>query len=180
MADLIDVFNEDDTRRGRILIEVAHRMPWAITVCAVLEIPYYLYLTHPLLSLLSLAAVVPVLIGLFHTVLTRLCIRCMVEMPQDGSQRADRHRWLLRLYHRQQGLRAWLILLAVIILAPILVPVLGLPRWVELPVDVYWYAWLSSLWVHHRLRLWCPGCHDGDDGGWIEEPSPDPVTAGTR
>lgn len=179
MDDLIDVFNEDDTRRGRMLVAVGHRMPWAIGVIAALEVPYYLQAENPLFGLVQLATVVPVLIGIFHISFARLCIRCLSQIPRDGAQRAVRHGWLLRLYHRQLGLKAWLILLVVMAATPVVLAAVGLPRWLGVPVDVYWYAWLMSLWVHHRLRLWCPGCDDGD-GGWIEEPSPDPSRVHVR
>lgn len=180
MGDLIDVFNEDDTRRGRVLTEIAHRMPWAITAAAVLEVPYYLRWDVPIVALLQLVPVALILVGIFHISFARLCMHCLSEIPRDGAQRAQRQGWLLRLHHRQQGLRAGLALLLTVILVPTLIAMFGLPRWLGVPVDAYWYAWLASMWVHHRLRLWCPGCDDGDHGGWTEAPAPDPTTSATR
>lgn len=180
MGDLIDVFNEDDTRRGRVLTEIAHRMPWAITAAAVLEAPYYLRWEVPVVAVLQLVPVALIVVGIFHTSFARLCMRCLSEIPRDGAARATRHRWLLELFHAQRGVRLWLALLFVMVGTPVLIASFGLPRWLNLPVDAYWYAWLTSLWVHHRLRLWCPGCDDGDHGGWTEAPAPDPTTSATR
>jgi hypothetical protein len=124
------------------------------------------------------AATVILMIGMFHNDFTRLCVRCMQEVPADAPVRAQRQSWLLWLQHFLNRLPLQLGFLAVMVAMSMACKHFGWPRVATLPVDLVWFAWMYGTWLHHRLQPWCPYCRDWGDGG-IHEPSPDPVQKAT-
>lgn len=180
MPAISDAFNNDETRLGRFLTTAAHWSLWGIAIIATVRILGYLGVHHWLISASDLIALVPILFAMFHTTYTRLCVRCMEEVPADASVRAQRQRWLLWVTHSLESPRKVAVWIGVVMTISVLTATFHLPRIVDAPIDAYWLAYLYSMWLHHKLRPWCPYCRRWDDGGFIHEPSPDPVVKATR
>jgi hypothetical protein len=105
----------------------------------------------------------------------RLCERCARETPLDPQGAVDRWRWALRANHFRK--RTYLIILAVILGAVLLVQVIfySTATW---EARVFTLVLILAMGVfdlvqlkHRRLNPWCPWCH-WDDGG-DEEAVPD-------
>jgi hypothetical protein len=182
MSTVYDAFNNDERWFGRFFTAAAHWMLYGVALVAACRIPYYLGVDSRPVRLASDVAFVVVVIGMLHNNFTRLCVRCMQEVPADAGPRAQRRWPILRLFHeggRAYGLVGIIVLVAGLAGTRVLMERFGFPRAIRLPIDILWIAYLYSMWLHHRLRPWCPYCPDwGDDGG-IREPSPDPVTKAT-
>lgn len=111
-----------------------------------------------------------ILLGFVHD--QGMCEPCLTAMPLDGEHEAKRKLRRLRLYHSLLHPRT-LIILAVIILGPGLLPMLWpqlIAAAVTMPVFMYGY---SSTRVHRKLEPWCPYCNWGHGDGDHEE-VPDP------
>ncbi|MFC9432725.1 hypothetical protein [Nocardia sp. NPDC057030] len=178
MSAVYDAFNNDEKLWGRALNASAHFMLWAIAVVALCGIPAYFGIFYGPLQLISNLALVFVVIGAMHNMYTRLCVRCMREVPADASSRAERQWWILLFNHGTstvRGLLGWFALLGATYW---FVHRLDFPPVAQLPADVATFLYLYSCWLHHRLRPWCPYCPDWGGGG-VAEPSPDPVTKAT-
>ncbi|WP_157163431.1 hypothetical protein [Nocardia aobensis] len=179
MATLDDAFNNDDKFIQRSLTRAAHFMLWAIGIAVLMQIPFYLGYDWWITGLVQSAMWVFVLIGILHNNTTRLCVRCMQEVPDNAGERAEQRKPVLWLNHRMQNLRGILILSAAAVFSYGRFR-LGWPRLLNLSVDALSLCYLYSIWLHHRLRPWCPYCRDWGDDGDIHEPSPDPIEKATR
>jgi hypothetical protein len=180
MPAIYGAFNNDDSPIGRALTTAAHLMLWGIALHAALRIPYYLGYGHWAFAAAGIIGFVPILCGILHHHLTRLCVRCMAEVPPNASSRAEREKRVLWLNHLLWTVTGTLAYCGLIIGTDVLVDRYELPRWAELPADLVVITYMYSVWLHHKLRPWCPYCRNwGDDGG-ILEPSPDPVIKATR
>ncbi|WP_460696684.1 hypothetical protein [Nocardia thraciensis] len=121
------------------------------------------------------------LIFLLHTGLTRICVRCMNEVPEDAPIRAERLHPVLWFVHRTQTWRGNSVCVATLIVVSLGSGWLGIPRLPSnLAMTAYLFATVYGYWFHHRVRPWCRYCPRWDDGGGISKPSPDPVAHGTR
>lgn len=175
MAIIDNAFNNDESRFSRLLTTLAHLMLYALAAVAAARVATYFDYTGTLVELTILFGNAVLLIGLMHNDFRRLCVQCMREVPADAGRRAERQQWLLWLRHWVSTTPRVLLVVVMISVPVFLVHSVGLPRVVSLPVDALWAAFMYSVWLHHRLRPWCPYCRDWDQDG-APEPSPDPVT----
>ncbi|MGW5453923.1 hypothetical protein [Nocardia sp. NPDC003979] len=173
-----DAFDNDESRLRRLLTTIAHLMLYALAAVAAARIATYFDYTGILVELTLLIGNVILIIGLTHNDFQRLCVQCMQEVPADAGPRAERRQRLLWLRHWASTTPRLLIVLAMISVPAFLVHSVGLPRVVSLPVDALWATFMYSIWLHHRLRPWCPYCRDWDQDG-SPEPAPDPVNKAT-
>ncbi|WP_280413170.1 hypothetical protein [Nocardia asiatica] len=180
MPAISDAFNNDDTRLGRFLTAAAHLSLWALAVMVTVRVFGYLGVHHWLIDIGDLTATASILIALMHTTITRLCVRCMEEVPGDAAARAQRQSWLLRIAHSLDSFTRVMVWVALLVATATLATLLDLPRVVHAPLDAFFALYLYSTWLHHKLRPWCPYCRRWDDGDGIHEPSPDPVEKATR
>ncbi|MGX1811466.1 hypothetical protein ACWIGI_37565 [Nocardia sp. NPDC055321] len=171
MAVIDHAFNNYDSRLQRVLRGTAHAIPYLLAINVLVHIPLYFgYESVPLaligVGLTVLAAAGPPV----HHELARLCIRCMEDVPPDAARQAQRYRWFLRFDHWSDKLRT--------IIAFALVMTVGVIFYSWLPVAIAVDSFLTltmfSMWIHHRLRPWCPYCTPWDEGGQ-HEAIPDPV-----
>lgn len=190
MGNLIDDFGGDgaDTPRSRFLTKAAHTFPLAVGVVFGTNFAIDIWGsigTIPIwVSLISVAftAVCFFLLLIFnlHGVLGRLCIRCMQGVPADASFQAERRKWLLYLNHHYTKfmlLGFLLIGIASWVVQPLLMHTTG-PSAIMIPGDSIMLMLVTSIWVHHRYRPWCPYCKRWDNGGEREVvPTPDPTGA---
>lgn len=180
MPDIIDAFNDDHTRRGRFLNRAAHYFLWAVALNIVLSLLDYLGIHNWLTTIADNVVTLTVIIAIMHSYYTRLCVRCMDEVPADAALLAQRRRPLLKYLHTLRTPRGVVISIATIIAIGVVIKVFDLPRVVNLPIDAALTAYLYSVWLHHKVRPWCPYCRDWGEDGDIREPSPDPVVKATR
>ncbi|WP_109529916.1 MULTISPECIES: hypothetical protein [Nocardia] len=180
MPAVNDAFNNDDSVLGRFLTTAAHLMLYAIAVIAVARLPYYLGIDHWAVGFGEFVATLLVLVGVMHNVHRRLCVRCMQEVPTDPSGRVQRQHRVLWFNHELATTRGILVYIGLVVGGGLSIRVFGLPRAAHLPIDAAFVTSLYSMWLHHRLRPWCPYCRPWDDDDAIEEPSPDPVVKATR
>lgn len=180
MPAISDAFNNDETRLGRFLTTTAHLALWGIAIIATMRVLGYLGVDNWLIAASDFIAFIPILFAIFHTTVTRLCVRCMQEVPADASARAQRQRWLLWVTHSLESPRKLAVWMGVVITSGVLIAAFDLPRVADAPTDAYWLTYMYSMWLHHKLRPWCPYCRRWDDDGDIHEPSPDPVVKATR
>ncbi|WP_280422744.1 hypothetical protein [Nocardia carnea] len=176
MPTMEGAFNNDG-RIPRFFTSVAHLMLAAIAVQAVARIPFYLGIEHWLINVAGLVTSVLVVIGMLHNDVTRLCVRCMQEVPADAGAQAQRRRWVLWVNHFASSRRGIVALISAIVATWVLAAT-GAPPAAQAPIDLACTVFFYSIWLHHRLRPWCPYCRDwGSDG--MCEPSPDPVERAT-
>ncbi|MFE9785636.1 hypothetical protein ACFYO7_09670 [Nocardia salmonicida] len=180
MAFVDNAFNNDESRIGRFLNSAAHLMLPGIVAIAVGKSLSYFGVRHMLVDLLIIAGSFVLFCGLVHNDATRLCVRCMSEVPADASHQAERQQRLLWLRHAPSSPPRLVAFVALLVVPAVLIHVLELPRVFALPVDAFWCVFMYKVWLHHRLRPWCPFCRDWDEDGGIHEPSPDPVVKATR
>ncbi|MEU4318325.1 hypothetical protein AB0F85_14060 [Nocardia fluminea] len=180
MTFVDNAFNNDESRIGRFLNSASHLMLPGLAAIAVAKALLYFGIEHDLLQFVLLAGNLVLFCGLVHNDLTRLCVRCMSEVPADAGHQAERQKRVLWLRHAARSPFRMLAFLALLIVPAVLIHVLELPRVLALPVDAFWCVFMYSVWLHHRLRPWCPYCREWGEGGGIHEPSPDPVVKATR
>jgi hypothetical protein len=187
MSTLDDAFGDPDrSALSRALTRSAHLLPWVLAVLMPARVviavtPAFSTSWWPLPVVVSGYLLLP--LALFHQGLSRLCVRCMSEVPTDPGRQVQRWRLLLWWSHRPLLVVAMApaAAAAVVTLTAWLTTghITGHPAWVWLPVDAAFFLHAWSVWVHHRLRPWCPYCRRWDDGG-AREPSPDPVRDGVK
>ncbi|UGT55932.1 hypothetical protein [Nocardia asteroides] len=175
MAIINNAFNNDESRFSRLLNTIAHLMLYGLAAIAAARIATYFGYTGTVVELTILLGNLVLLIGLMHNDFRRLCVQCMREVPADAGRRAEQRQWLLWMRHAVTTTPRMLAVLLMLAAPVYLVHVTGLPRVVSLPVDALWAAFMYAVWLHHKLRPWCPYCRDWDQDG-EREPSPDPVT----
>lgn len=180
LAAIDNAFNNDDSLVGKLLNRAAHLMPYAIGAVAVARVLHYIGVDNWLISAAEYFASLCVIIGILHHIFTRLCIRCMEEVPADASRQAQRHRWGLWVNHLLDSMRGIVVYIVAVIGFSALLTVMDWPPVASLPMDAFYLTFMYSVWVHHRLRPWCPYCRRWDDGGGISEPSPDPMIKATK
>jgi hypothetical protein len=164
---------------------VAHVQKYILPVAMVAIVPGFLFPQigglGALSSAVSVAWAVSMLAVFVHDRSTALCLRCLEEIPGDSPQRAQRRKLVLR-FHHFTGLRVVLLVeVALFFAGPIvLIFALGLRDAGSL-LMVLGVLWGFQLPVRRgsQLRPWCTYCR-GWDGGGDCEPSPDPVTSGTK
>ncbi|GAB0105262.1 hypothetical protein JMUB6875_42400 [Nocardia sp. JMUB6875] len=175
---VIDAFNNSDRPSGRVLDWIAHRMGSILAVTtlagAVATWVENSWVSVTLAGLVTAAFTVGTVVSVLHMELTRICAACMRAVPADAPVRAQRRRWLLRVAHVGSG-RSGLHLFAVIAVSTLAAVLAGIRgRYVTVPM-AFWPLLVSYAGlIHHRLRPWCPYCPRWDDGGDLQEPSPDP------
>jgi len=153
----------DDGRLSRAATRTAPLLPVALLavfpVCLVSDlvpgvVPGWLSATAAVIA----AAVL--LVKICHHDRARLCLRCMSEMPTDPGREVARWRLLLWWSHRRLVVSLLPVVLSVVasFAASVLDPAgAGTTlRWLWVPMDLAWAGWAWSVWVHHRLRPWCP------------------------
>lgn len=101
-----------------------------------------------------------------------VCDRCMLDYPEDGSERTLRRLRTLRYYH------LYLNLLVLLFLVQMTYAILWITVWdmAAIPGAILftWYALdYRARAVHRRLQPWCPWCKDWDDSD-EDAPVPDP------
>ncbi|WP_216916183.1 hypothetical protein [Nocardia noduli] len=180
LAAIDDAFNHESSLLGRFLTTTAHFMLYAVGAATLARIPFYLGIDHWTVRLAQFVAALLMLIGGLHIIHTRMCARCIADVPIDASARAEKERRVLRLNHALATKRGVGTYLGLIVAAVLANEVFGLPRVVYLPVDAAVVALTYSAWLHHRVRPWCPHCRPWDNGEGIRESSPDPVVKATR
>lgn len=180
MSVVDNAFNNDDTFVQRFLRRAAHWMLYAVAARAILLIPNYFNIGHWILTVGRALTMTLVIVGLLHNHLTHLCARCMEEVPLDASDTAEKQWWVLRTNHLLDSWRRVLTYMAVTSGLDVVVIGLHLPHLAYLPADAFFVTYLYSIWLHHRLRPWCPYCRRWDSSGGIDEPSPAPVGKAIR
>lgn len=176
MPAIDNAFNDDSRPLSRALTSIAHQLRATLIVIAVLQIPSYFGAGHWLLDTLTTVAMLSTLVATLHEHSTRMCVRCMAEVPADAPIRAQRNLLLLRMFHRP--FLTLLAFIAAITITGYLIDSHGFPPLLAAPADAMWLAIMYSTWFHHRMRPWCPYCKDWGDGG-MREPSPDPTIKAT-
>lgn len=184
---------EDEGRLIGLAQRLAHLLPWLTGVILVhttaeglglLErLSWSVYL--PLTIVIKGIWVVGVTIALVHTQSTKLCLRCMEDVPAEAPVRVNR--WWIKpfLFIEHMFWNRWLFILLImgIFFVPAVVSQLtdspSLRRVFGLPIDLVLIAWIYSAWPHHRYQPWCPWCRPWDEGGEAEV-VPDPDPAGTK
>jgi hypothetical protein len=105
----------------------------------------------------------------------RLCARCAVNTPLDGSAEATRRRRWLRFYHWSHR-RPWYLMLWIVALAVSIT--LHSPNYPFYPLYFLWAAMSLGGLKHRPVEPWCPQCHWKDGGDEEEVPVPPPVPTG--
>jgi hypothetical protein len=185
---MTSVFGDDhfdgsgDKLTARITTRLAHAMIYLIPVAIASRVIYYVFRSTTWVAFLDLflglLLLVCYLVSIQHQVTARLCIRCMEEVPVDASERAQRQHLWLRIQHMSG--KTMLIILAVLLAPPWLASAfLDLSErgqsLLGLGLDVWTFSLMYSMWLHHRLRPWCPYCRRWDDDGdaeWVPDPVP--------
>lgn len=165
---------------GRWANRAAHWFRWAFLVMVVAWVLSWVY--PPLYSWIVFATAAMIItwfLMTWHQSFGGLCIPCMIEVPADASQQAQRWGRLLWVWHVSKTRRGNLSWLAAVVISTTLrllthheSDLVG--RLINLPTDLWLFAMCWSDWKHHKLMPWCPQCKDWGDGG-LYEPSPDPV-----
>jgi hypothetical protein len=166
-------FNDDESRRGRVLMWMAHLIRPVIFVSLIANIPFYFGYDGFYRNIIAVIFLIPMMVGVLHMGLSRICVRCMNSVPLDAPKQAQRRKSLLWLHHVMQSKISWLVL-AIIIAIGLVIKYGHFPNALYIPLDLFSSAYLYALWSHHKLQPWCPFCKDWGDGG-MREPSPDPV-----
>jgi hypothetical protein len=186
VSAVFDDFGDPDrSPRAGNLARIAHWMPAVLIATAAVRIVHWFSDLIPVwlgvgVEVLMLVTLITLTI---HQGLARICLRCMEEVKPDAPLRAQRKRWVLRIWHLGNSWRVCLTWLVTIILVSYLRAWLKNAgydwHWVNAPIDVIFLLWVYSMVFHHRVSPWCPYCRKWDDGGNHEvAPTPDP--AGTR
>jgi hypothetical protein len=185
---IIEAFNNDDRWWGRLLNSAAHWMIYLLPVGLIANIGNDIliwsmpktgwsaawFAVAGIAMVMSYANTLLIVVYLLHNSLTRICVRCMTEVPADAPVRAQKRKRILRTAHFL-GTGPALALLAVLLVADFVGPWTPAGKLADIPIALWVAAAWSTDWVHHRLRPWCPYCPRWDGGGGIQEPSPDPV-----
>lgn len=135
---------------------------------------------HWLLLAACIAAFIAIFIAVEHNRREGLCVRCMQQVPADAGPRAQRQQSVLRVRHVTME-RPW-------IMSTVYLVLLGLAlgatfdvidrRWSGAAISFWAAFYFYAIWVHHRLRPWCPYCRDWGEGG-DHEAVPDPLDRAT-
>lgn len=173
-------------RTHAAIAPAAHAQKFTLPAAAVTVIPTVLFGSTGLLGALATAAAVvwgiTLLAAFVHEHGSALCLRCIEEVPVDASVRAQRRKRVLWFYHLTTRPVIAVVAIALLILAPsVLVLALHLQaNALSVVPGILWgFACAFSARQHSQLRPWCSYCRGWDEGG-DHEPSPDPVTFGTK
>ncbi|WP_051407435.1 hypothetical protein [Nocardia sp. CNY236] len=172
--------SNDDSAISRISTATAHWMPHSIVIMIAVRGLPHVGLEHWSIHVGGTLAFLACIVGFMHNQRAQLCVRCMSEVPTDPGTRAERWRLLLWINHQIRGIKRILILLAIMTGTLLVATASGFPRLVYSLTDLLTGLYMYSVWLHHRLRPWCPYCRDWDDDDVISEPSPDPVAENLR
>lgn len=171
---------------GRLMTRIAHALRWALPVMILLRVLSYFDYDSAFSRWIAEGFIwifaVILFVAIFHQNAPRLCVSCMEEVPENAAEVAERRQLFLWFEHRHAlyPLLAWVPLLVVCAISTVGVTVyddtfLG-EVVLRIPNDLYLFAMVYALWIHHRLRPWCPYCRDWDDDGPTElVPDPDPA-----
>lgn len=191
MSSVSESFAHDDTPRGNLFAFLAHLFPYGLVASFLFTIYGYLGSpgVPPLVGLLAeWVSVIFVFFGVFHFAFSRLCIRCMQDIPLNMAELAQKRKFWLKMVHvamERRSASLWLIGYGIAVLMARWAILGHYPTWsnrdyswlgVGIPVTVLLYGW--AVWQHHRLRPECPYCRRWDEGG-AREPSPDPQIKST-
>jgi hypothetical protein len=169
-----------DRWTAKVLTRLAHSVIWLLPVALAAQISHYIVPQHDWLRMVAnalwLFMALTYITAHFHQLAPRLCVKCMQEVPKNAStQAAGFRRYFLRLSHfsKKESITGLCIVMALAF-----APGLGnkLVTAVTSPtLDVMVAALVYGMWLHHRLRPWCPYCRDWGNGGEAElVPDPDP------
>lgn len=175
-----------DRRAARVTTRIAHAVRWLLPVAIVFRVAtYFDYDSVPAGiadAVFTIALVVAFFVASFHQNAARLCVRCMEEVPANAAEIAERRRWALWFHHRHdlRPLSSFGLLVGVLAVGIIGGAKFGGTFFGEvvcyIPNDVFLFSLIYSVWIHHRLRPWCPYCRGWDDDGPAElVPDPDPA-----
>ena len=149
----------------RILTDLAHWMLWLLGAYVLSRVAYWLNHESVLFAFAASIALLAFLVAHFtalvHQQSARLCIRCMREVPANAQEQAQG--WRRRvLWWEHRSLKMVLVSLVIVVFL--------LERLhYSIPADALFtmITCVNSygLWLHHRLRPWCPYCRRWDDGG---------------
>lgn len=162
----------------------SHAQFYAMFVAAVFQVPIWLGLHSGLLNVLATTVAaawgVTLVADFLHQQSTALCLRCINDVPVDAPVRAERRKWALRFHHftaeRTGQVTGMLIIFVPNLLVLAMHPA---PTMLGAAPGLLWsLSAIISSSQHRRLRPWCPYCRWDEDGD--HEPSPDPVTFGTK
>lgn len=175
----------DGDRPGKAA-RIAHVIPPLLALAIAARL--FSWIAHDIFwwsTLLSFALTMGACVGYFsmlwHQELGGLCIRCMSEVPENGSELAEKKMWWLWLHHLR-GWRYFALFGACVAWSFVnyIDPYSLVLRVIaDTPVSVFFFGLIWSLYVHHHLKLWCPWCRDDEGWGMVEE-VPDPVNSNTK
>lgn len=164
----------------------AHAQKFALPAAVVTVLPSLLYTSIGVLGPLSTAVAViwgvTLLAALVHDQSAALCIRCIKEVPADAPVRAQRRMLVLWFHHFTARPVVAVLALSLLFFGPNLLMLalhLHVSALTAVPGILWGFFCASAAWQHRQLRPWCSYCRGWDDGG-DHEPSPDPVTSGTK
>ncbi len=161
---------------------VTHALPWILAAGLVTRVASW----FGWLASLDLAIAAAILgcqfATMYHLRSAHLCMRCMDEVPADAPVQAERRKRVLWFSHQivtGVGIFGLLVPAAAIAFIGNHFGSQTIQHLTRIPADILLFTSLYSTWLHHRLRPWCPYCHDWDEDG-DPETSPDPSEFKTR
>jgi hypothetical protein len=183
---LIDDFGDPERNsRARWMNRLSHLVPWGMAIYTIHALLGYTGLFYvPWFGVIvGMVAALTLIMFSVHSELSRMCIRCMEDVPHDAPVRAQKKLHWLKFRHYSTGWKPYLGFLAIILGISALKNFLGFENgeglWLFFPVDVIIMSFYWSYWIHHRYRSWCPYCKRWDDGHENVE-IPDPTTSGVK
>lgn len=165
------------------MARIAHLTPLLCALSVATAVPRWLYADGWVIGVsdtVGFLVLIGMMIGIFHSVGTRLCEACAAATPLDPARTVKRNRWALWLAHKvyDRSFQFVLVLLVAILGVGQLAKWLDMP-WLNAPFTVLTAGFMFGCWRHHQLQPWCPYCGRWDDGG-EREVVPDPDPAGSK
>lgn len=172
-----------DRLSAKLSTRLAHSIIWLLPITMVTSIAFWLGPDWTWLRISNNTAWIfmmfAYLSAILHQDAPRLCVKCMQEVPIDAAQKAQGlQRFFLLLMHLSRK-TAFTLLVALLVFIHVPPFLWDENNYVQILIIVIPNLYISCLiygmWLHHRLRPWCPYCRRWGDGGEAELiPDPDP------
>lgn len=167
-----------DRWTAKVSTTLAHWLLWLIPVSILAELIYHFLHVWFIVTILWVLILIVFLVAVIHQKTARLCIKCMQEIPIDADQKAQGwQRRFLRIEHFTLR-ETFILVVAINVWAGgrnyFLHTDLSLAI-ASIPLMIVWGSMIYGVWLHHRVRPWCPYCRRWDNGGdseWVPDPDP--------
>lgn len=169
---------------SRTMALMAHAIPYLLMIAVANRVAYFLKLSL-IPSILDTGAALVLMVGVIalyrHLRFGGLCLRCMRNTPLDPGREVARNKVFLWELHWSTG-RLWVVLGVCVGILLVGEHAHGLMHTLsKIPLDIQFFSLTWAIWIHHRLRPWCPYCRGWGEGGEEERvPDPDPAEKGVR